>query len=149
MSVNFRLTATKIIGQRKAFYRQRNPDPSWARKETVNIGILITSRNGGKKIMQSIRVTSRLPLRKGNWNQLRQFWRMSTKVIPTQKTTTGHISTMSQGFKRSSKRTSWVFPALKSKSHVSPQFTMSRISDSSSEANSGCCHRSDAWSHLE
>ena len=48
-----------------------------------------------------------------------------------------------------SSKTSWTFPALKSTSHFLPQFTVSRRSDSSSEANSGCCHRPDAWSHLE
>ena len=37
MSVNSRLKATKIIGQRKAFYRQRIPEPSCARKEPVDI----------------------------------------------------------------------------------------------------------------
>ena len=45
--------------------------------------------------------------------------------------------------------TSWVFPALKSTSHFLPQSTMSSRSDSSSEANSSYCHRSDMWSHLE
>ena len=43
MSVNSRLKASKIIGQRKAFYRQRIPEPSRARKETVDIDILVTS----------------------------------------------------------------------------------------------------------
>ena len=57
MSVNSRLKATKIIGQRKAFYRQRIPEFSCVRKETVDIDILVTSRNGGRKIMQSIRIT--------------------------------------------------------------------------------------------
>ena len=61
MSVNSRLKATKIIGQRKALYRQRIPESSCARKETVDIDILITSRNGDRKIMQSIRVTSNHP----------------------------------------------------------------------------------------
>ena len=51
MSVNSRLKATKIIGQRKAFYRQRIPEPSCARKETVDIDILVTSRNGDRKIL--------------------------------------------------------------------------------------------------
>ena len=37
MSVNSRLKATKIIGQRKAFYRQRIPESGCARKETVDI----------------------------------------------------------------------------------------------------------------
>ena len=49
MSVNSRLKATKIIGQRKAFYRQRIPEPSCARKEAVDVDILATSKNGDKK----------------------------------------------------------------------------------------------------
>ena len=44
MSVSSRPKATKIISQRKAFYRQRIPDPSCARKESVDIYILVTSR---------------------------------------------------------------------------------------------------------
>ena len=64
MSVNSRLKATMIIGQRKVFYRQRIPESSLVRKETVDIDTLVTSRNGDRKIMQSIRVMSRLPLRK-------------------------------------------------------------------------------------
>ena len=60
MSVNSELKATKIIGQRKAFYRQRIPESSCARKETVDIDILVTSRNGDRKIMQYIR-TTRIP----------------------------------------------------------------------------------------
>ena len=51
MSVNSGLKVTKIIGQRKAFSRQRIPDFSGARKETVDIDILVTSRNGDRKIM--------------------------------------------------------------------------------------------------
>ena len=73
MSVNFRLKATKIIGQRKAFYRQRIPESSCARKETVDTDILVTSRNGGRKIMQTIRITSKPPSRKRKWNKLSQF----------------------------------------------------------------------------
>ena len=46
MSVNSRLKTTKIIGQRKAFYRQRIPESSCAMKETVDINILVTSKNG-------------------------------------------------------------------------------------------------------
>ena len=49
MSVNSRRTATKIIGQRKAFYRQRIPNCSCARKEIVDIDILVTSGNGDRK----------------------------------------------------------------------------------------------------
>ena len=45
MSVNFRVKATKIIGQRKAFYRQKIPESSYVRKETVDIDILARSCN--------------------------------------------------------------------------------------------------------
>ena len=85
MSVSSGLKATKIMGQRKAFYRLRIPEFSSARKENVDIDILVTSRNGDRKIMQSIRITSRPPLRKRKWSQLTQFWRIFTKVIPTEK----------------------------------------------------------------
>ena len=86
MSVNSRLKATKIIVQRKAFHRQRIPESSCVRKETVDIDILVTSRNGDRKIMQSIRITSRPPSRKRKLNQLNQFGITSTKVIPIEKT---------------------------------------------------------------
>ena len=66
MSVNSGLKATKIIAQRKAFYRQRIPEFSRARKETVDIDIFGTSRNGNRKIMQSIRIMSDLPREKGS-----------------------------------------------------------------------------------
>ena len=57
----------------KAFYRQGIPESSCARKETVGIDILETSRNSDRKIMQSIKITSRPPSRKGKWKQLSQF----------------------------------------------------------------------------
>ena len=44
-----------------------------------------------------------------------------------------------------SSKTCWVFPALKPKSYFLHKFTVSRRSYSSSEANSSCYHRSDAW----
>ena len=77
MSVNSRNKSSKIIGQRKAFYRQRIPEPSCGRKETVDIDILVMFRNGDRKIMQFIRITSR----------------------PTLTMMMSHISTMSQEFK--------------------------------------------------
>ena len=86
MSVNSGLKATKIVDQRKAFYRYRIPEFSHARKKTVDIDILITSMNGDRKIMQSIGIMSRPQLRKRKWNHLSQFWRTSTKVIPMEKT---------------------------------------------------------------
>ena len=46
MSVNSRLKVTKIIGQRKVVYKQRIPEYSCARKKTVDIDILLTSKNG-------------------------------------------------------------------------------------------------------
>ena len=52
MFVNSRLTANRIIGQRSL---------NCARKEIVDIDILATPRNGDRKIMQSIRIMSRLP----------------------------------------------------------------------------------------
>ena len=70
MSVNSRLKATKIIGQRKGFYRQKIQEPSCARKKTVHIDILVTFRNGDRKIMQYIRVISRPPREKGSGTSL-------------------------------------------------------------------------------
>ena len=73
MSVSSRLKATNIIGQRKEFYRQKIPESSCVSKETVEIDIHVTSRNGDRKIIQSIRTTSRPILRKRKWSQLSQF----------------------------------------------------------------------------
>ena len=81
MSVSSRLKATKIIGQRKAFYRQRIPESSCVRKETVDIDIFVTSRNDDRKIMQSMKITSKPTSRKRKWNQLGQFRRTSTKYL--------------------------------------------------------------------
>ena len=44
----------------KAFYRHRIPESSCAKKEMADIDILVTSRNGDRKIMQSIRIMSSL-----------------------------------------------------------------------------------------
>ena len=73
MSLNSRLKTIKIIGKKKAFHRQKISEFSYARKETVDIDILVTSRNGDGKIMQSIRITSGPPLIKRKLNQLSQF----------------------------------------------------------------------------
>ena len=72
MSANSRLKVTTIIGQWKAFYKQRIPEFRRARKETVDIDILVTPKNGDTKLMQSIAITSRPPSRKKKWNQLSQ-----------------------------------------------------------------------------
>ena len=63
MSVNSKLKAISVIGQRKAFYGQKISESGCTRKEAVNIDILVTSRNGDRKIMQCIRITSRPPSR--------------------------------------------------------------------------------------
>ena len=68
MSVNSRLKTTKIKGQQKAFYKRRIPEFSRARKKAADVDILVTSRNGDRQIMQSIRITSRAPSRKRKWN---------------------------------------------------------------------------------
>ena len=57
----YKLKATKIVGKRKAFHRQKIPKSSYARKETVDIDIFIKSRNGDRKIMQSVRIMSKPP----------------------------------------------------------------------------------------
>ena len=46
VSVSSRIKAIQIIAQKKAFNRQRIPESSCARKETFDIDIPITSRNG-------------------------------------------------------------------------------------------------------
>ena len=73
MSVNSRIKAMKIIGQRKAFYRQRIPESSCGWKETVDIDILVTSSNDDKKIMQSIRIASGPSSRIRKWKQFSQL----------------------------------------------------------------------------
>ena len=83
------------MGQRKSLYRQRIPEPSFARKETVDMDILVTSGNGDRKIMQSIRIRSRSRSSIRKWNKFSQFSLASTKVIPTGKTYTGYILTVS------------------------------------------------------
>ena len=73
MSVHSRLQATKIIGQRETFYRQTIPGSRRVSKEIVDIDILVPSANVDRKIIQSIRIINRPPLRKRKWNQLSQF----------------------------------------------------------------------------
>ena len=73
MSVNYKLKTIETIGERKAFYEQRSRESSCGKKETVDIGILITSRDDNRKIMKSIRITIRPPLRIRKWNQLSQL----------------------------------------------------------------------------
>ena len=73
MYVISRLNSKTIVGQSKAFYRERVPESSCAKKETVDIDILVACRNGDRKMMQSITITSKPPLRINKWNQFSQF----------------------------------------------------------------------------
>ena len=57
----------------KVFYMQRIPESSCVRKETVDIDILVTSRNDDRNIVQPIRITSRPSSRIMKWNQLSQM----------------------------------------------------------------------------
>ena len=100
MSVNSRLRL-RVKGKH-SIGREFHPESSCARKETADIDILVTSTNGDRKIVQSIRITSRPPFGMRKWNQFSKFRSTSTKVIPIEKTYTGYISIMSQGFKRGS-----------------------------------------------
>ena len=70
---NIRIKAIYIIGQRKAFYRQKILGSSCASKETTDIDILVTSGIGDRKIMKSIWIMSRPLSRIRKCNQLSQF----------------------------------------------------------------------------
>ena len=48
-------------------------ESSYEKKDTVDIDIVVTSRNGDRKIMQSIRIMSRPPSQKMKLSQLSQF----------------------------------------------------------------------------
>ena len=50
-----------MISQGKAFCRQRIPQSSCARKETADRDIFKTFKNGDRKTMQPIRITSGSP----------------------------------------------------------------------------------------
>ena len=55
---------------------ERIPEPCYARKETVNIDTLITSRDGDKKSVQFVRITritSGTPLRMREQSQFYEF----------------------------------------------------------------------------
>ena len=86
MSVNSGLKATKIIGQGKAFYRQTIPEFSCAKKETVDIDILVTSRNGDGKTTELIRITSQLTSRKKEVEPVKPVPKNIYQIIPIEKT---------------------------------------------------------------
>ena len=90
-----------VIGQRKQFCRQRIPEPSCARKEAVDVDILITSRNVDRKIMQLIRMTGP-PMRMKKWNKFSQCRWTSTKVMSAEKTSTVYILTKFKSLREAS-----------------------------------------------
>ena len=59
------------------------------------------------------------------------------------------FTSIASAFLDRSNETNLVFPALKSTYHPLPQSPVSRRSDSDPEANSSCCHRTDARPCLE
>ena len=58
VSINSRAKAIQIIGQTKVFYSQIIPESRCVNKKTIDLDILITSTNGDRKIMQSVRIKS-------------------------------------------------------------------------------------------
>ena len=88
------------MGQRKSFYRQRIPE---SRKETVNIDILVTSRYGDRKIIQSIGIMSRPPSKKKEVEPVETVLKNIYQRNTYTRLKTGQILTMSQGFMRSNK----------------------------------------------
>ena len=74
MPINFKLKAIYIVDQWKAFWRnilQKIPKFSCVRKE--NVGILVTSRNDNRKIIQLIRIMNVPHTRIRKWSQFTQF----------------------------------------------------------------------------
>ena len=68
------------------------------------IYFLVTSRNGDRKNMQSIRITSRPLSEIRKWNQLSKFRWASTRKIPIEKTQPGYLSITSQWFQSGKQR---------------------------------------------
>ena len=91
------------LHHRKTYFRQRIPGSSFYRKETVDTDMLITSRDGDRQIMQSIRMTSGPHTKIKKWDQFSQFRWTFTKVITVQKTEASDISMIIQRFKKGSK----------------------------------------------
>ena len=82
MPINSGLKAKK----RKTLYRRRIPIFSSSSKETVDTDILITSRNGDRKVVWPIRITSGPSTRTSKRNQSSQLIWTLTKVKLKEKT---------------------------------------------------------------
>ena len=72
VSINSKRKIIKIVGQEKAFYRQRIAQSSCARKETVKIDI-IKSRNDERKLTKPNRTSSGPSPKIKKRNQFSQF----------------------------------------------------------------------------
>ena len=62
-----------LIIDGKKTCRQTIPESSYARKETVDIEIFKTSKNGDGKIIHYIKITGEPPSRTRIWNHFNQF----------------------------------------------------------------------------
>ena len=71
MSVNSK--AIKVIGQRKPFYWQRIPGSSCVSKETIDVDIIVASKNGN-------RIMIRPPLRIKKWDRLTQLKYLQERI---------------------------------------------------------------------
>ena len=67
------LKPSRSLVKKKALYRQRIAESTCVRKETVDRDIFVTSRNGDRKIIQSIRISSGPPSRIRKWNKLNRY----------------------------------------------------------------------------
>ena len=67
IQVLVRYTTFREHASKTAFYRQRIPEPSYLKKETLDIDILLRSNNSDRKIMQPITMM-RPPMRMRNQN---------------------------------------------------------------------------------
>ena len=148
MSVNSRLKAIQIIGQRKAFYRHSTEASGQIWQQYSMHGCMADlwtyrATSGKRNFIEQIKA----PIFQSNLEE-----KVNPSILKDEfssKTDPSIFISIVPVLLEQSKETSWVFPALKSTNYFLPQSTASRRSDSSSEANSSCCHRADAWSHLE
>ena len=82
VSINSRLTAIQIQGQRKAFCKKLISEPNCERKETVDKAIFITSKQVNRKIKQPTSITNGPPTKIRKWNQFSQFRASSSPDMP-------------------------------------------------------------------
>lgn len=65
--------------QRKTFSKQRIPECSGTKPKTADTDILVTFGNGGRKIMQTIKIKSKLSTTIRSFNQFSHFIWISSK----------------------------------------------------------------------